>query len=176
MVPDRHFGIRSRSKLNHCQIGNPGRHWIRTVNSCTARWYDPNPSELGGLSVGRPAGPSIDSYKALVFAVCQYYLIKVAFSTTNNTFLHALQFAISINVESVFYFWYIVLSLIRGDKNYLMSAKICAMPWLPNMQELKLMTLHWCPFSGCGSEHVPDVFASKGCQYLINGCLQPSGT
>jgi len=47
---------------------------------------------------------------------------------------------------------------------------------LPNMQRQKLLTLCWCSFSGCGREHVAVVFPTNGCQYLMNGCLQPIGT
>jgi len=43
------------------------------------------------------------------------------------------------------------------------------------MQYLKLLMLCWRSFSGCGREHVAVVSASKSCQYLINGCLQPIG-
>jgi len=47
--------------------GGLGRQYTRTVNSGTVRWTFHNPSELGGLSAGCPAGPSVDSYNALVF-------------------------------------------------------------------------------------------------------------
>jgi hypothetical protein len=57
-----------------------------------------------------------------------------------------------------------------------MNAKISTMAWLPYMQQIKLLTLRWRSFSGCGREHFAVVFASKGCQYLINGCMQPIGT
>jgi hypothetical protein len=40
----------------------------------------------------------------------------------------------------------------------------------------KPLRLRWHSFSGCRREHVAVVFASKGCQYLINGCPQPIGT
>jgi len=69
-VPDRHFKSGSRSKLNHYQIGGLGCLYTRTVNSGMVQWKSPKPSELGGLSAGCPAGPSINSYKALVVAVC----------------------------------------------------------------------------------------------------------
>jgi len=69
-IPDRHFGSGSGSKLNGCQIGGLGFQLTRTAHSGMVPWKTPNPSELGGLSAGRPAGPSIDSYKALEFAVC----------------------------------------------------------------------------------------------------------
>jgi len=68
-VPDRHFGDASGSKLNRCHIGGQGCHWTRTMNSGTDAWKSPNPSELAGLSVARPVGPSIDWYKHLVVVV-----------------------------------------------------------------------------------------------------------
>ena len=69
-VPDHHFGSGSRSKPKRWQIGGPGHQSTRTPHSGTVPWCTPNPSELGGLSAGCPAGPSIDSHKAGVFAVC----------------------------------------------------------------------------------------------------------
>ena len=68
-VPDRHFGSGSGSKANRSQIGGPGCQHARTVNSGTVRCKSPNSSGLGGLSAGRPAGPSVDLYIVLVFAV-----------------------------------------------------------------------------------------------------------
>jgi len=70
MVPDRHFGSGCGSKPNCCQISGPGRQYTRNAHSGTVPRKTPNLSELGGFSAGRPAGPSIDSYKAVVFAVC----------------------------------------------------------------------------------------------------------
>jgi len=87
--------------------------------------------------------------------------------------LHALQLAISINLELVIYLWYIVYLPIRVGNNSVINSKIRAMPWLRNIQQLNLLTLHWRSFSGWGREPLPLVFASTGCQYLINGCLQP---
>jgi hypothetical protein len=68
-VPDRHFGSGSGSEPNRCQIGGPGCQHTRTVDSGTVRCKSPNPSGLGGLSAGRTAGPSVDLYNVLVFAV-----------------------------------------------------------------------------------------------------------
>jgi len=56
------------SEPNRCQIGGPGCQYTRTVNSGPVRCKSPNPSELGRLSAGRPAGPSVDLYNVLVFA------------------------------------------------------------------------------------------------------------
>jgi len=69
MVLDHCFGSGSLSELNCHQIGGLGCQYTRTVNSGTVQWLSPNPSELGGLSAGRPAGSSKHSYNALVFAV-----------------------------------------------------------------------------------------------------------
>jgi len=68
-VPDRHFGSGSVSEPNRCQIGGPGCQHTRSVDSGTVRCKSPNPSGLGGLSAGRTAGPSVDLYNVLVFAV-----------------------------------------------------------------------------------------------------------
>jgi len=69
-VLDRHFGYGPGSKPNSCQIGGPGRQLTQSTHSGTVPWWTPNPFESGGLSAGCPVGPSIDSYKALEFAVC----------------------------------------------------------------------------------------------------------
>jgi len=68
-VLDRWFRTRSRSEVNHCPIGGPGCQYTRILNLGTIRWQSPNPSDFGGIAVGYPAGPSVDSYIALVFAV-----------------------------------------------------------------------------------------------------------
>jgi hypothetical protein len=68
-VPDRHSWSGSGSELNSWQIGSPGSQHTRTVNSGTVRCKSPNPSGLGGLSAGRPAGPSVELSNVLVFAV-----------------------------------------------------------------------------------------------------------
>jgi len=60
---------RSGSELNRCQIGGPGCQLTRTVNLGTVRCKSPNLTGLGGLSAGLPAGPSVDLYNVLVFAV-----------------------------------------------------------------------------------------------------------
>jgi len=132
-VLDHHFGSGAGSSTNNCQIRGPQCQYTRTINSWTVWWYTPNLSDLGRLSAGCPAGPSIDSYNAQVFAVCSWYLIKIMFSTTNNTCLHVLQFALLINSQSVFYPWDIVFFTIKVVNNSTMSMKIRAMPWLPNM-------------------------------------------
>jgi len=44
---------------------------------------------------------------------------------------------------------------------------------LPRMQNQKLLTLCWWSFLGWGRERAAIIFAPKGGQYLIYGCLQP---
>jgi len=68
-VRNRLFGSRSGSHPNCSQIGCQGCESTQTVNSGTVQWKSPNPSEFGGLSAGRPAGLSVDSYKDLAFGV-----------------------------------------------------------------------------------------------------------
>jgi hypothetical protein len=68
-VPRHHFESVSGYKSNHFQIGGQGCQHTRSVNLGIIRCQTAHPSELGGLSAGRPVGPSIDSYKAVVFAV-----------------------------------------------------------------------------------------------------------
>jgi len=38
MVPDRHVGSGSGSKLNRCQIGGLSRDETQTVHLCTVEW------------------------------------------------------------------------------------------------------------------------------------------
>ena len=83
---------------------------------------------MGGLSAGRLAGPSIDSYKAIVFAVYLSYLAKIVFSTTNDMCLHAVQLAIWIDLESVFFLLYIVFLAIKVVINSVISSLICVKP------------------------------------------------
>ena len=75
----------------------------------------------------------------------------------------------------MFYLSNIVYWQIHVVNDSVLNPKICAMPWLPTIQQLKLGTLRWCSFSGCGREHFAVVFVSTGSQYVINGCLQSIG-
>ena len=50
--------------------------------------------------------------------------------------------------------------------NSVMNAKISAMTWLPNMQQLKLLTLRWRSFSEWGDDHGAVSFANNSCQYI----------
>jgi len=86
---------------------------------------------------------------------------------------HPLQLAILMNLELVFYLSYIVFLPITAVKNSVKNPEISAMPRLPHMHQVNLLTLRWRSFSRCSGEHVAVVLASKGCQYVINGCLQP---
>lgn len=68
-VPHHCFLSGSGPDLNCCQIAGWSRQYTQTVNSNKVQWRRNNPSELGRLSVGCPAGPPGDSYHALTFAV-----------------------------------------------------------------------------------------------------------
>jgi len=68
-VPHRLFGFGYGSEPTQFQIGGLGQQYTRTVSSGTVQWTSHNLSELGGLPAGCPAGPSVDSYNALVFTV-----------------------------------------------------------------------------------------------------------
>jgi len=72
---------------------------------------------------------------------------------------------------SVFFPWYVVFVPLMAVNSSVMCLNIQAMPWLPNMQDQTLLTLCWRSFSECSREWVAFVFARKGCQYRINGCL-----
>jgi len=51
----------------------------------------------------------------------------MAFSTTNDVFLYALQLAIKINLESIFYVWYVVFFPMMAVNYSVMDATISAM-------------------------------------------------
>jgi len=78
---------------------------------------------------------------ALDIAVCYKYHIKIGCSTTNNLFLHVLQCAMSINLESVFCMCYNVCLPIDAVKNWVMCANNCMMPSIPNMKDLQMFIL-----------------------------------
>jgi hypothetical protein len=78
--------------------------------------------------------------------------------------------------NACFYHGHIAVLPIRVVKNSVVSVKICTMLRLPNMQELKLSTLHWRSVAGCSREYIDVVFACNGSEYLKNQCLQPFGT
>jgi len=66
---DRHFGSWYGSEQNRSQIGGPGRQYTRTVDSGTVRLTSPYLSELSVFSEGCIAGPSVNSYNMLAFAI-----------------------------------------------------------------------------------------------------------
>lgn len=78
-VPDRHMWSRSRLKLNLHQTGGQGDNESRTVKSGDCRQYTPNLSVFCGLSAELIAGPSKDSYKALVLQFFNSILLKSHF-------------------------------------------------------------------------------------------------
>jgi hypothetical protein len=68
-VPDCHFGSGSRLEPNCRQIGGPGPQFTETVNSGMVQSICPYPSELRRSSAGPPAGPFLNTYTALPFAI-----------------------------------------------------------------------------------------------------------
>ena len=64
------------------------------------------------------------------------------FSATIIELLLVEQFAISINLVSVFHLQYMEFLPRKAVNNTVMHAKISTMPSLRNMQVLKLLTLH----------------------------------
>jgi hypothetical protein len=67
-ILDHRCGSRSGLEPNCFKIGGLNCQNTWTVKWGTVQWYSPNPSEMGGLSVGCPVGPSVDSYNAFAFA------------------------------------------------------------------------------------------------------------
>ena len=175
-VADRHFRSGSWPEENHCQIADLTCQYTRTVNSGTIQWKSPNTSELGGLPAGRPAGPSDDSHNDLVFSVWWMWTIKARYLAANDLFLDILQFAVSIILESVFFILFFVFKPRKVVNSSVMSWSIWAIPWLPNMQDQKLLMLHWCQFSGWGNTYVMHCFEWKHSQNILNDLLAQSDT
>jgi len=63
------------------------------------------------------------------------------FSTSSNHFLHVLQFAIMIILESMYLLSYVVFLPIKVVNSSVMRLNNHAMPSLPNLQELTLITV-----------------------------------
>jgi len=76
-------------------------------------------------------------------------------------------------MECMFFLWYIVFLPIEAVNSSVMCFSISTMPWSPNMQVQKLLTLHWRWFSRCSTECVAVVSTPNGFQNRIYGCLQP---
>jgi len=127
-VQDRHFGSGSGLEPNLRKSDGLGCQYTRTVNPGTVGWLNPNLSEFGRSSADCLAGPSIDSYKGLVFAFYLSYVTKIVFSTFNDTCLHSVQLAILINLEAVFFLLYIEFLAIKVVNNSVISSLICAKP------------------------------------------------
>jgi len=164
---DRRYRSGSGSEPNQWHIGGPGCQYGRTVNSNTVRWISSNPSQLGRLSVGRPAGSSVDLYNFLVFAVGLMHLIKIRYFTANNLFLHVLQSATLIILESVFFLLYIVLLNIEAVNSPVISSFICVKPCLPNIKDQILLTLRWRSVSWWGNVCVMHCFKWRGCHDIL---------
>jgi len=91
----------------------------------------------------------------------QQYPIKIAFSAATSMFLAVLQFAISIDQESVFSLSYIELLPIKAVDNSIICVKIHAMPSLPTIQQLTLWLLRRHSFSECSWELFAGVLCLK---------------
>ena len=66
---DRHFGCGYGSEPNQSQICGPGCEYTRTVDSGTVPSRSPYPAAFGGFSAGCTAGPSVNPYYMLAFAI-----------------------------------------------------------------------------------------------------------
>jgi hypothetical protein len=67
IVPECHFESGTESEKNFSHFGSVGIQHTHTVNSGIVQLISSNPSELGGLSAGFPAGPLVDSYYTPVY-------------------------------------------------------------------------------------------------------------
>jgi len=221
IIPNRRFGTGSGSEPNRCWIGSFCSQSMQTVHSCMVQWKCPKPSELGGWSAGRPAGPSVDSYNALVLQSDNSFLSKSCIQQPIISFCMFCNLPYQLFWNLCFSFYMLYCSLERWSIVLLwshVSAQCLDYPicktkngWrsidahfhdgvmhlsctvseektartfymnyfhkailkLAKMRDKKSLTLHWHSLSGCGREGGAIVFASKGGQYHIYGCLQP---
>ena len=176
MVPDCRFGSGSGPEPKGYQMSGPGCQYTPTGISGTVQGKSHNLSELGGLSVGSPAGPSVDSFDALVSAVWKWYLPKIMYSTSSDHSLHVLQFAISIILESVVFLLYFVFLPIQAVNSSVISSNNCAMPSLPDKQDQKLMTLRWCSLSWWRNKDIMHRLAWNGDHYYLYELLPQRDT
>ena len=65
----------------------------------------------------------------------------MVFSTYNNDFLHVLEIAMLIILESVFFNVRFVFLSYKVVNSSVMSTSICMVPRFPNMQDQKLLRL-----------------------------------
>jgi len=98
------------------------------------------------------------------------------YSAANNLFLHGLQFAISIILESLFFLLYVLFLPIEAVNSSGMSSYIRAMPWLPNTNDHKLLTLCWRSFSGWGNIYDMHCCSGKGRHSIVYESLPQSNT
>jgi len=68
----------------------------------------------------------------------------MVFSTYNNDFLHVLEIAMLIILESVFFNVRFVFLSYKVVNSSVMSTSICMVPRFPNMQDQRLLRLRWC--------------------------------
>ena len=170
-VLDCYFGSGSGSQRHYCQIGGLGCQYTRTVNSGLVQCKSPNPSELVGLSVGRPAGQSVDLYNVVVFAVEKVYIFKIRYPTANNLFLHVSQSATLIILGYLFFLLYVALLAIEAVKCSVMSSIIRRKPWLHNIQDQILWTLRWRSVAWRGNVCILHCFKWTGCHDIVSGLI-----
>jgi hypothetical protein len=159
------------SEPNCCHIGSLGCKYSWTGNLGTVWGQSRNLSELDRLSEGFPVGPFVDLFNAVVCAIWYYNIPKIMDSTSSNHLLHILRFAISNILESTVFVLYFLLLCIKGVNSSVVSPNIRLMPFLPNMQEPKLLTCCWWSLLWWGTDDIMHCFARKGHHYYMHEFL-----
>jgi len=101
-------------------------------------------------------------------------MIKIAYSTSNDPLLNALQVAISIILESMFFLLWFILWTTKLVYSSVMIWNIHAVPWLPNIHNHILITLLWCSVSRWGKEDIVHCVGWKGHHYRVYKLLPRS--
>jgi len=71
-------------------------------------------------------------------------------------------------VESLIFLVYVIFYTRQGVNSSVISCSVRSIPWLPSMQDKKLLTLHWRSFSSLGNTPVIDYCRWTGCQNIVH--------
>lgn len=102
IILDCRFSTILGSKLNRSPIWGQGCQCTWTSNLVTVQCKSFNPCEFGGLSAGRPVGPSVDSDNEFALPISILYLVKIADLAVNILCLQGVLFTIWIILQFMF--------------------------------------------------------------------------
>jgi len=81
--------------------------------------------------------------------------------TSSAHFWHVFEFAISVFLEPVVFLVHVVLWPMKGVNCSVMSSDVCSIWSLPNIQDQKVLTLHWCSLCWSDNKVSMERFVSK---------------